>query len=79
MQQSRIRDRITGLDTVEYKEISRHRLTIEGAPVTIIGVHLHCDLDMTSWCITPDQLRLYKAGQLSIARSYIAGQVIEKT
>ena len=51
------RDRVTGYDTVEYRIQSTHNVRVDDeADVTIINVHLHCDLLYTPWCLTPRQL-----------------------
>ena len=49
-------DNETGLDTVKYKEINRYDININGAPGTVINVELQCDVEVTSWCMKPEQL-----------------------
>jgi len=53
------RDRLTGVDTVEYTVESTHYLCINNeADVTIVNVRLHCYLTLTPWCLNPRQLKL---------------------
>ena len=52
LQKSRHRDRVTGVDSVQYDLISRHNITVDGAPVTVLNVELRCDLTKTPWCIS---------------------------
>ena len=52
-------DHFTGADTVQYSLISRKELLIEGSPVTILNVRLECDIELTPWCMTVDQLEKY--------------------
>lgn len=54
---SRRRDRVTGLDTVQYNIESTTELLIEASPVTIVNIHLDCKLELTPWCVPPDQLQ----------------------
>ena len=70
-QQSRRRDRVTGVDSVKYTLLSSTRLTIEDAPVRIINVNLFCDLNTTNWCITPEQRKSYEEGALIKAKDYL--------
>ena len=44
------RDRETGLNTMDHKILSRHELTIEGNPVSMIAVELNCKYKVTPWC-----------------------------
>ena len=32
-------------------------ISIDGAPVTIVDIHLRCKLDITPWCVTPQHLQ----------------------
>lgn len=57
LQVSRRRDRVTGLDTVQYEIASVNHLKINGAPVTLINVMLQCDLEQTPWCVAPETTR----------------------
>ncbi|XP_077992123.1 beta-1,4-galactosyltransferase 7-like [Glandiceps talaboti] len=54
-EESRRRDRITGLDTVRYEVNSRYNIQIDGAQVTMFNVLVDCDKDLTPWCDIPDQ------------------------
>ena len=47
------RDRITGLDTLQYEEVKRNELVIDGHPCTVVDVTLSCDYDVTPWCDFP--------------------------
>lgn len=47
---TRKRDRSTGLNTIQYKIVGVKNLTIDGAPVTILNIQLHCDKILTPWC-----------------------------
>ncbi|XP_006815466.1 beta-1,4-galactosyltransferase 7-like [Saccoglossus kowalevskii] len=55
-EESRRRDRITGLDTVRYELVSKHEMHIDGAPITMINVILDCDKTVTPWCDVPEQV-----------------------
>lgn len=48
------RDRVTGLTSLKYRVEKRTNLNINGAPCTILNVHLDCDLEQTPWCDNPD-------------------------
>ncbi|ELT90432.1 hypothetical protein CAPTEDRAFT_75285, partial [Capitella teleta] len=48
---TRRRDHISGLDTIEYEILTRQDLLIESAPVTILNVQLTCDFLRTPWCV----------------------------
>lgn len=48
--ETRKRDRVTGLRDVSYELVAKHRLNIDGAPVEVFDVMLHCNLTMTPWC-----------------------------
>ncbi|KAF2366320.1 Galactosyltransferase C-terminal [Trinorchestia longiramus] len=47
---TRRRDRQTGLNTLNYYLMSRRKLSIEGAHVTVLNVALQCDEKETPWC-----------------------------
>uniref|UniRef100_A0A182PB48 Beta-1,4-galactosyltransferase 7 n=1 Tax=Anopheles epiroticus TaxID=199890 RepID=A0A182PB48_9DIPT len=47
---TRKRDRETGLSTINYTVHSRRELTIDGVPVTVLNVDLHCNKQQTPWC-----------------------------
>jgi xylosylprotein 4-beta-galactosyltransferase len=47
---TRRRDRQTGLADVAYKLTGSHRLTIDGAPITVLNIMLSCDKRLTPWC-----------------------------
>ncbi|XP_019901259.1 beta-1,4-galactosyltransferase 7 isoform X2 [Esox lucius] len=40
-----------GLTNLQYKVESRQKLTISGAPVTVINTQLECDTEKTPWCL----------------------------
>lgn len=46
-----MKDRSTGLNTIQYKVISRVNMTIDNAPFYFVNVHLYCDPDFTPNCI----------------------------
>lgn len=51
------RDRVTGVDTVEYDIESFRQLRIDNmADVTVVNVRLRCDLETTPWCVTSKHL-----------------------
>ncbi|CAD7084637.1 unnamed protein product [Hermetia illucens] len=47
---TRKRDRETGLKTVKYRISDVRQLTIDGAAVTVLNIHLECDHKSTPWC-----------------------------
>ncbi|CAH1155902.1 unnamed protein product [Phaedon cochleariae] len=47
---TRKRDRQTGLHDVKYTVNSSKELEIDGALVTVINIHLHCNHTATPWC-----------------------------
>lgn len=51
---TRKRDRETGLSTTKYKITDVKNVTIDGAPLTIVNVHLYCDKILTPWCDCTD-------------------------
>ncbi|XP_021929861.1 beta-1,4-galactosyltransferase 7 isoform X2 [Zootermopsis nevadensis] len=51
---TRRRDRQTGLADVAYKLTGIHKLTIDGAPITIVNIMLSCDKRLTPWCDCSD-------------------------
>ena len=44
------RDHVTGFDTLQYELESKRSLTIDGAPVNVYNVELHCDKSVSPWC-----------------------------
>jgi hypothetical protein len=56
LQDTRRRDHVSGLDTIQYDVMSQQELLIDSAPVTILNVQLSCDMIRTPWCVNPDQL-----------------------
>lgn len=46
------RDHDTGVSTLRFTLESRRSLRVDGAPCTLLGVSLHCDPDITPWCLT---------------------------
>ena len=53
---SKKRDYDTGLDTVKYKILNEYEMNINGATGMVINVELQCDVELTSWCMRPEQL-----------------------
>lgn len=53
-EETRKRDRKTGLSTIKYNISSRKELTIDGVRVTILNVNLECDKNLTPWCDCTD-------------------------
>lgn len=51
----RKRDRLTGLNNVEYSIVSRKEMEIEGAPVTILNINLVCHMEKTPWCVHSEE------------------------
>lgn len=49
-EETRKRDRKTGLSTIKYNISSRKELTIDGVHVTVLNVNLECDRNLTPWC-----------------------------
>lgn len=47
---TRRRDRETGLDTLRYSIATRHELTVDQVPVTVLNINLECDRSQTPWC-----------------------------
>ena len=35
---------------MDHKVLSRHEMTIEGYPISMIAVKLNCKYDVTPWC-----------------------------
>ena len=62
-QATRRRDRVTGLNSVHYQVESKTRLTVDGAPVRMINVHLKCNYQDTPWCITPTDYKVIQGAQ----------------
>ncbi|XP_071488067.1 beta-1,4-galactosyltransferase 7-like [Diadema antillarum] len=44
------KDSETGVETIDYKLLSRQTLRIEGALCTVLHVSLKCDKEVTPWC-----------------------------
>jgi len=58
------RDWETGVDTVTYSMVSRHRVRVdEVADVVVMNVHLNCVLETSPWCLTPRQLKSVMAAE----------------
>lgn len=55
--ETRKRDRQTGLDTIKYTISEKRELTIDGVRATILNVQLECDKDQTPWCDCGEQLK----------------------
>lgn len=49
-EETRKRDKHTGLNTIKYNVSARRELTIDGVGVTIFNVNLECDKSKTPWC-----------------------------
>lgn len=49
-QVTRRRDRVTGVDSVQYSLLKLNQLMIDGAGVSVLNVRLHCDQTRTPWC-----------------------------
>lgn len=49
-EETRRRDRETGLNTMRYRIEKVHNLTLDGTSLTIVNVELECDLTLTPWC-----------------------------
>ncbi|XP_067935262.1 beta-1,4-galactosyltransferase 7-like [Watersipora subatra] len=47
------RDRITGLQSVDYTLTERYDITIHKAPATVYNIELACDRSDTPWCENP--------------------------
>ncbi|XP_023029134.2 beta-1,4-galactosyltransferase 7 [Leptinotarsa decemlineata] len=47
---TRRRDRHTGLHDVKFDVVSRKNMEIDGAPLLIINIRLHCNRTATPWC-----------------------------
>ena len=50
LKRTRRRDRLTGLNNVNYTITSIQGAVIGNAPVTVLNVELHCDRAMSPWC-----------------------------
>ena len=44
---------------MNYRVEKRTNLNINGAPCTILNVHLNCDLEQTPWCDNPDSWQVF--------------------
>jgi xylosylprotein 4-beta-galactosyltransferase len=49
-EETRKRDKKTGLDTVKYSISDQKELAIDGVKVTVLNVKLECDKSFTPWC-----------------------------
>lgn len=49
-EETRRRDRVTGLDTLKHRIVQVHNLTLDGTRVTVVNVELECDVSVTPWC-----------------------------
>lgn len=49
-EETRKRDRVTGLNDVQYNIDSISKMTIDQAPVTVINIELFCNKILTPWC-----------------------------
>jgi xylosylprotein 4-beta-galactosyltransferase len=49
-EETRKRDKKTGLNTLKYNINSRKELAVDGIKVTILNVKLECDKNSTPWC-----------------------------
>lgn len=52
-EESRKRDRVTGLHNVVYKLQSHHKMQVDGISAEVYNVFLHCDVARTPWCEKP--------------------------
>ncbi|XP_041368143.1 beta-1,4-galactosyltransferase 7-like [Gigantopelta aegis] len=59
IEKTRRLDRETGASTVKYQVVSQRLLTVDGAPVTVLNIRLECDLDLTPWCLNPEDQPAY--------------------
>lgn len=49
-EETRRRDRATGLNTLRYNLSKVHNLTLDGTSLTVVNVELECDHSTTPWC-----------------------------
>ncbi|VDO94895.1 unnamed protein product [Soboliphyme baturini] len=49
-EETRKRDRVTGLQSVQYTLVKRVEMNIEREPFTLLNVKLHCNVSLTPWC-----------------------------
>ena len=49
---------MTGVSNVRYTVENKTKVVIEGAPVTFLNIHLHCDITLTPWCLKPEDHKL---------------------
>ncbi|XP_054747827.1 beta-1,4-galactosyltransferase 7 isoform X1 [Anastrepha obliqua] len=47
---TRKRDRVTGLNTLNYKILHVQELAVDGISITVLNILLECDLKETPWC-----------------------------
>lgn len=53
-EETRRRDRRTGLSSIKFNISTRRELTIDGVRVTVLNVNLECDKNVTPWCDCTD-------------------------
>lgn len=56
-EETRKRDRQTGLDTIKYAISEKRELTIDSVRVTVLNVKLECDKSLTPWCDCSDLVK----------------------
>jgi len=49
-EETRRRDKKTGLGTIKYRISGRKELAIDGTKLTVLNVNLECDKKLTPWC-----------------------------
>jgi len=54
-EKTRKRDRITGVNNVNFTTLAISHLTIDHAPVVILNVKLDCNLNLSPWCDCSNQ------------------------
>lgn len=55
--ETRKRDKLTGLNTIKYSISDRKEMAIDGIKFTVINVNLDCDKDFTPWCLPCEPLK----------------------
>jgi len=53
-EETRRRDKTTGLNTIKYNISGRKELSIDGVKLTVLNVKLECDKSLTPWCDCSD-------------------------
>lgn len=70
LENTRLRDRLTGVKDVQYSLVSKQSLQIDNSPMTLLNVNLECDKTKTPWCdcngVEPDQPKKFKRTEDSI-------------